>query len=335
MELVCPAGNFTSLKAAVDNGADAVYMGFNDHTNARSFSGLNFSDKQVDKAIDYARSRGKRVFVAINTYPHPARLATWEAAVDRAAAHRADALILADLGLMAYAAERHPLLPLHLSVQASATNLEALRFYTQNFGVRRAVLPRVLSMKQVAQLAAAAPCDLEVFGFGSLCIMAEGRCHLSSYVTGESPNIAGVCSPAKAVEWRETPQGLQTRLNGVLVDHYAAGENASYPTLCKGRFVVDGRRSHALEEPTSLNTLALIPELAACGVKAIKIEGRQRSPAYVAQVVATWRSALDEYFIHHSDGVTLDRKRREWDSSLRKHAEGVQTTLGAYDRVWQ
>src|SRR5690606_23771770 len=119
MELVCPAGNFTSLKAAVDNGADAVYMGFNDHTNARSFSGLNFSDKQVDKAIDYARSRGKRVFVAINTSPHPARLATWEAAVDRAAAHRADALILADLGLMAYAAERHPLLPLHLSAQAS------------------------------------------------------------------------------------------------------------------------------------------------------------------------------------------------------------------------
>ncbi|MFU1923943.1 U32 family peptidase, partial [Klebsiella pneumoniae] len=82
--------------------------------------------------------------------------------------------------------------------------------------------------------------------FGSLCIMAEGRCHLSSYVTGESPNLCGVCSPARAVRWSEEPEGLTSRLNEVLIDRYAAGEAAGYPTLCKGRFLVNGQRFHAL-----------------------------------------------------------------------------------------
>lgn len=336
MELVCPAGNLASLKAAVDNGADAVYIGFNDKTNARSFSGLNFSDKQVERALEYVKANDKKLFVAINTYPDPEKITIWREAVDKAAQIQADALILADVGLMSYASAKHSQLNLHLSVQASATNIESLRFYQTNFNIRRAVLPRVLSMKQVRQLAENAPCDLEVFGFGSLCIMAEGRCHLSSYVTGESPNIAGVCSPAGAVEWCETPSGgLQTRLNGILVDQYAPGEHAAYPTLCKGRFQVEGNRVHALEEPTSLNTLELIPELDRCGIKAIKIEGRQRSPAYVAQVVQTWRNALDDYYIHRTKGLALAEKQKKWDDMLRKHSEGKQTTLGAYTRTWQ
>jgi O2-independent ubiquinone biosynthesis protein UbiU len=134
-----------------------------------------------------------------------------------------------------------------------------------------------------------------VFGFGSLCVMVEGRCALSSYVTGESPNTHGVCSPAKAVRWQETPQGLESRLNGVLIDRYGQGESAGYPTLCKGRFDVgDDESYYAIEEPTSLNTLTLLPQLQQIGVKAIKIEGRQRSPAYVAQVTKVWREAIDE-----------------------------------------
>ena len=88
---------------------------------------------------------------------------------------------------------------------------------------------------------------------------------------------------------------MTSRLNEVLIDRYAAGEAAGYPTLCKGRFLVNGQRFHALEEPTSLNTLDLVPQLAEIGVAAVKIEGRQRSPAYVEQVTRVWRQALDSY----------------------------------------
>lgn len=108
--------------------------------------------------------------------------------------------------------------------------------------------------------------------------MAEGRCYLSSYLTGESPNTVGACSPARFVRWQQTPQGLESRLNDVLIDRYQDGENAGYPTLCKGRYLVDGERYHALEEPTSLNTLELLPELLAANIASVKIEGRQRSP---------------------------------------------------------
>ena len=331
MELVCPAGSLPALKAAVDNGADAVYIGFRDATNARHFTGLNFNDRKALQALEFARNRSVRLFVAINTYPQPHNWHEWQKAVDRAAELGADALIVADLGVLDYAHKHHPQLNLHLSVQGSATNAAALSFYQKQFDIRRAVLPRVLSLAQVRQLAATSPVDLEVFGFGSLCIMAEGRCHLSSYVTAESPNTCGVCSPASAVRWRETSLGRESRLNGVLIDRFRAGENAGYPTLCKGRFSVDDNIYHALEEPTSLNTLELIPQLAELGVKAIKIEGRQRSPAYVARVTQVWREAID----HYRETGTDFRPKRAWLEALAKVSEGSQTTLGAYSRPWQ
>ena len=147
----------------------------------------------------------------------------------------------------------------------------------ERFGISRAVLPRVLSLQQVERLCAFSPVPLEVFAFGSLCIMVEGRCQLSSYVTGASPNRHGVCSPARFVRWEEHADGsASVRLNGVLIDRYAPGEPAGYPTVCKGRFEVGGEIFHALEEPTSLNTLDLLPRLAKAGVAALKIEGRQR-----------------------------------------------------------
>ena len=331
MELVCPAGNYPSLKAAVDNGADAVYIGFRDETNARHFSGLNFNDRKMEKSIDYARKRNVKIFIAINTYPQPSGWDKWQQAVDQAAALHADAIIVADMGVMEYASQRYPELPIHLSVQGSATNHESLNFYKRHFNIQRAVIPRVLSVNQIKNLAGKSPVDLEVFGFGSLCIMAEGRCHLSSYITGESPNMCGVCSPAKAVTWQQEEGALTTRLNNVLIDRYGENENASYPTLCKGRFQVNDKTCHALEEPTSLNTIGIVPELHDIGVKAIKIEGRQRSPAYVAQVVHVWREALDSF------AAAPERylPREAWQLALAKVSEGAQTTLGAYSRPWQ
>ena len=331
LELVCPAGSLPALKAAVDNGADTVYLGFRDATNARNFAGLNFDEKAIAEGVRYAHQYGRKVLLALNTYPQPHNWAVWRSAIDRAAQAGIDAMIVADPGLMAYAAQHHPQLRLHLSVQGSATNYEAINFYHEHFGIARAVLPRVLSMAQVEQLISKTEVEIEVFGFGSLCVMVEGRCALSSYVTGEAPNTHGVCSPAKAVRWHEGPEGLESRLNGVLIDRYEAGENASYPTLCKGRFMVDGKRFHALEEPTSLDTLDLIPELIAMGVEAVKIEGRQRSPAYVEQVTGVWRAALDAHRSAPERFVVKD----QWRSVLAGLSEGSQTTLGAYHRSWQ
>lgn len=231
---------------------------------------------------------------------------------------------------MDYASNRYPDQEIHLSVQASATNSEAIRFYQQRFNIKRVVLPRVLSLHQVKQLARTSDVELEVFAYGSLCIMAEGRCHLSSYLTGESPNMNGVCSPAKHVRWQQTEQGLESRLNGVLIDRYQENESAGYPTLCKGRFNVDEQTYHALEEPTSLNSMALLPELMALGVASIKIEGRQRSSAYVASVAKTWREAIDKCTSSSSFSI-----EPQWQQKMSDLSEGNQTTLGAYHKQWQ
>ncbi|WMC09648.1 U32 family peptidase [Oceanimonas pelagia] len=331
MELLCPAGSLPALKSAVDQGADAVYIGFKDQTNARHFAGLNFTPQGLHEGVDYLRRHGRRLHVAINTFAHQGRETVWRGAVDQAMSLGADALIIADTAMLDYAARHYPDAELHLSVQASATNAAAIRFFQQNFGVRRVVLPRVLSIQQVRQLAKDTDAELEVFAFGSLCIMAEGRCYLSSYLTGESPNTVGACSPARFVRWEERQGLLESRLNHVLIDRFADGEQAGYPTLCKGRFEVDGRRYHTLEEPTSLNTLSLLPELVRLGVKSVKIEGRQRSPAYVSQVTRVWRQALDACLGHAGDYHV----EPGWQRQLDALSEGSQTTLGAYHRKWQ
>ena len=331
-ELVCPAGSLPALKAAVDNGASCVYLGLRDATNARNFAGLNFDEAAIANGIRYAHERGCKVFMALNTYPQAANPAPWRAAMDKAVDLGVDAVILADPGLMQYGAQHHPKLRLHLSVQGSATSADAINFYREQFGIVRAVLPRVLSMEQVQRVIDSTPVEIEVFGFGSLCVMVEGRCALSSYVTGESPNTHGVCSPAKSVRWQETPKGLESRLGGVLIDRYAPGENAGYPTLCKGRFDVgEDENYYAIEEPTSLNTLELLPKLMKMGVRAVKIEGRQRSPAYVAQVTKVWRDAIDNCL---ADPLRYAPKTA-WMASLDQVAEGQQHTLGAYHRPWK
>ena len=116
-ELVCPAGSLPSLRSAVDNGADCVYLGLRDATNARNFAGLNFDEAAIAEGIRYAHDRGRKVFMALNTYPQAADSGPWQRAVDAAHGLGADAVILADPGLMQYAAERYPQLRLHLSVQ--------------------------------------------------------------------------------------------------------------------------------------------------------------------------------------------------------------------------
>jgi putative protease len=154
--------------------------------------------------------------------------------------------------------------------------------------------------------------------------MAEGRCALSSYVTGQSPNTVGACSPASHVTYREEGDETVARLSGSTIDRFGADEPAGYPTLCKGRFVVGGEAGYLFEEPTSLSTAAILPALREAGVAALKIEGRQRGRAYVRDVVAAFRRLLD------AGGTGPGDVER-----LRRMAEGQRDTAGAFRRGWR
>jgi len=325
LELICPAGTPAALRGAVDAGGDAVYVGFRDQTNARNFPGLNFSRDELADGIAYAHDRGARVFVAINTFPRAGDPGPWRNAVDDAARLGADAVIIADIGLADYAARHHPDLRRHLSVQASASTAEAIGFYQRAFGIKRVVLPRVLSVAEIAALNREVAVETEVFVFGGLCVMAEGRCCLSSYVTGRSPNIDGVCSPASHVRYVETDGRLVSRLGDFTINAFAADEEAGYPTLCKGRFTANGKSGYLFEEPASLNAVHMLPALMEAGVTALKIEGRQRGRAYVAQVVAALRRAVDAA----AAGDPLPA------AALDTLTEGGRDTAGAYDKRWR
>lgn len=325
MELVCPAGTPSALRTAVDAGADAVYCGFRDETNARNFPGLNFSPEELAQGVAYAHGRGTKVLVAINTFARAGGTDLWHRAVAQSVEARADALILADLGLLGWARRNYPGQRLHLSVQAAAATPAAIRFYVERFGVKRVVLPRVLTVDEIATIVDEIACESEIFAFGGLCVMTEGRCLLSSYATGLSPNMNGVCSPATHVDYRQEGTTLAARLGDFTIDRYPAGQPAAYPTLCKGRFTIGDEARHIFEEPTSLNVLALLPALKKAGVAALKIEGRQRGKAYLAAVVKQFRAALD----------ALDAGEAAPAGSLSAFTEGGRETTGAYRKTWR
>ena len=327
MELVCPAGTPATLRAAVLAGADAVYCGFRNETNARNFPGLNFSSQEMAEGIRFAHGNGGKVLVAINTFARAENTDLWRKAADTAAACGADAVIAADIAVLDHMASNHPHTRLHLSVQAAAATPEAIGFYAKTFGVRRVVLPRVLSVQEVAALNRAIDVETEAFVFGGLCVMVEGRCHLSSYATGRSPNLNGVCSPPEAVSYVEDAEGTTARLAGFTIDRFGAGEPAGYPTLCKGRFTAGDKTGYLFEDPVSLNAGSMIVALKDAGVTALKIEGRQRGKGYVTEVVRAFRRAVDAA----EDGGDPV----EIDGILASLSEGGRQTTGAYRKTWR
>ena len=325
IELVCPAGTPAALRAAVEAGADAVYCGFADETNARNFPGLNFSRAEMADSIAHAHRRGAKVMIAVNTFPRAGSPALWHQAIDDVAQLGADAAIVADMGLLDYAAGTHPALRLHLSVQAAAANPDAINFYVERFGVKRVVLPRVLTVAEIAAINREISCETEVFVFGGLCVMAEGRCSLSSYATSRSPNMNGVCSPPSHVSYAEKNGELVSRLGEFTINRAPRGTPMPYPTLCKGRFRAGGVTGHIFEDPVSLDASELIPQLAAAGVTAFKIEGRQRSRSYTDAVVRAFSAALDA----QARGAAIPV------GMLAALSEGGSTTRGAYQKTWR
>lgn len=325
LELVCPAGTPAALRAAVDAGADTVYCGFRDCTNARNYPGLNFDPDEMAEGVAYAHERGRKVLVAINTFPRAGDATPWHQAIDNAVAVGADAMIMADIGLLDYAARKYPDMRRHLSVQAAASNALSIAFYKDRFDIKRVVLPRVLSMDEVAALVAEIGLETEVFCFGSVGPMSEGRCFLSSYFTGQSPSSDGACAPANAVSYKEQGDCVLSCLGGVTLNRFTKGEPAAYPTPCKARYVTHGQASYLFEEPIGLNAIDILPQLKAAGVTALKIEGRQRSRAYVSEVVGTYRTALD----------ALARGQEAPRGHLDALAEGGRQTSGAYKKGWR
>lgn len=337
LELVCPAGTPSALRAAVNAGADTVYCGLRDETNARNFPGLNFSDAELAEAVAYAHQRGAKVMVAINTFAQAGKTAIWARAVDTAAAAGADAIIAADMAVLGRAASQHPDLRLHLSVQAAAGTPEAIRFYAERFGVQRVVLPRILSIPEIKALIGEIDIEVEVFAFGGLCVMTEGRCDLSSYVTGRSPNLDGVCSPPEAVSYSRQDGSRSVALGGLTIDRKADGQPLGYPTLCKGRFMAGGKTGHLFEDPVSLNTIDVLPQLRDAGVTALKIEGRQRGKAYVEAVTRQFRQAIDG--LGKPVGPGGPERALEGPATgatlLDTLAEGQRGTVGAYRKTWR
>ncbi len=323
-ELVCPAGTPAAMRTAVEAGADAVYCGFQNATNARNFPGLNFTPAELERAVANAHEGGTKVLLAVNTFPPAGKVDLWRDAVEAGAKLGVDAFIVADIGVAHYIATNHPGIRLHLSVQAAASNPEAIKYYCREFGVKRVVLPRILTVPEIKSLAGEIPCEIETFIFGNHGLMVEGRCSLTNYVTGLSTNLDGVCSPAAEVEYTRDEDGnLSTRLGGYTIDCFSCNETAGYPTICKGRYLTPARGEgyYAFEEPISLNLSNLLPELMEVGVNALKIEGRQRSRAYVKKVVSAYRQAVDDIMNGNepplSDLVALTEGQKETEGAFK------------------
>ncbi len=328
-ELVCPAGTPAALRVAIDAGADAVYCGFQNATNARNFPGLNFTLDEMKEAVEFAHSKGAKILLAANTFPPAGKFDLWQEAIDTAVNLNIDAIIVADIGVAAYATMNYPKQRLHLSVQAGASSPEAIKYYCQEFNIKRVVLPRILTVREIASIHKAIPCEIEAFIFGNIGMMAEGRCSLTNYITGISTNMDGVCSPASHVRYEEDENGnMFSKLGNCTIDCFSCNEKAGYPTICKGRYKsrLHSTPYYAFEEPVSLNLSSLLPELMAAGVTSLKIEGRQRSKAYVGAVVSAYRNAVDDIMA----GKTPDLQ------DLIDLTEGHKETQGAYKtKAWR
>lgn len=322
LRIYAPAGNLDCIKSAFTAGADAVYAGFRSASNLRNFAGINLTQEDMSAGISHAHDLGREVYITINSYPQKNELVTCFAAVDLAFSLRADGIIVSDLAVLDYASKKYPDMGLHLSVQAGASNIETIRFYKDNFNITTVVLPRVVTLSEIKDIAEGTDVEIEVFAFGSLCINYEGKCFLSPYITGESTNTIGTCSTPKYLKFYKDDDKLSFEMNGVAMNEFAGDELKLFPKLsgdkyskedsetqwadnflinrrqiCKGRFLntATGKKTYALQAPVYLNTIDLIDKFISSGVGAIKIEGRQRNADYVTKSVSAFRAVIDAY----------------------------------------
>lgn len=269
VELLAPAGSQESLRAAVENGADAIYLG-GEMFSARS-SANNFSLDQLKEALDYAHLRGVKIYVAVNTLVANAELKQLAAYLQSLVKIGVDAVIVQDLGVMQLIRKFFPELPIHISTQMTVHNLETVK-YLEKLGVKRIVLSRELSLSEMSFIKANTSVELEVFVHGALCVSYSGQCLMSSMIGGRSGNRGRCAQPCRL------PYQLVDNKDQVLSDEKEIG---SY-----------------LLSPRDLKLINYLPELWQAGINSLKIEGRMKKPEYVATVVKIYRQALDRVMIN-------------------------------------
>lgn len=272
VELLAPAGDLEKLKMAIIYGADAVYLG-GEAFGLRTAS-KNFTMDEIKEGVNFAHERGKKVYVAMNIIPHNEDLVGLEEYVEKLYKNNVDGVIVSDPGIFSVIRRTVPELPIHLSTQASVTNYETIMFW-YNLGIRRVVLARELSLKEIEEIIKKVPKDVEIetFVHGAMCISYSGRCLLSNYMTGRDANM-GDC--AQACRWKYH-----------LVEEKRPGEYFPVFEDERGTFILNSK---------DLCMLGHIDKLINAGIKSFKIEGRVKSAYYVATVVRSYRMAIDKYY---------------------------------------
>lgn len=297
-ELLAPAGDLEKLKMAIIYGADAVYLG-GEQFGLRKAS-KNFTLDQIKEGVEFAHNRGKKIYVTMNIVPHDDDLKGLEDYVRNLYDIKVDGVIVSDSGIYSIINRTVPELPIHLSTQASITNYETIMFW-YNLGIRRIVLARELSLKEIESIIDRAPKDLEIetFVHGAMCISYSGRCLLSNYMAGRDANRGECAHPCR---WKYN-----------LVEEKRPGEYFPIYEDEKGTFIFNSK---------DLCMIEYIPELIDSGIKSFKIEGRVKSSYYVATVIRSYRMAIDEYF-NDPESYTF---RKQWIDEIKKASHRDFTT---------
>ncbi len=314
-ELLAPCGSLTMLRTALDFGADAVYAGqprYSLRVRNNDFGKLD----NLAQGIAQVHEAGKRFYLVSNLIPHNAKLRTFVADMAPVIALGPDALIMSDPGLMLMVRENWPDMPIHLSVQANTVNHASIRFWAST-GVSRVILSRELSLEEVADIRQACPdTELEVFVHGALCIAYSGRCLLSGYFNHRDPN-QGTCT--NACRWQyslqsDAPPNPETR-EYVLEESERPGQYMPIEEDEHGTYILNSKDLRALEH---------VARLVEIGVDSLKIEGRTKSPYYVARTCQAYRHAIDDA-----------AAGRPFDAGLLRQLEGLANrgyTGGFYER---
>jgi len=268
-ELLAPAGNMDSLRAALHFGADAVYGGMK-RFGLRAFAG-NFDPEALEEAVKLVHSAGKKFYVTMNSYPFDDELDDFAASAQLAYELGADAAIVADPGAILTLRRKVPQLKIHVSTQANTVNAPAAEMY-RDLGCERVILAREMSLERIRALRKALgdSIQLETFVHGASCMAYSGRCMLSAYLTGRSGNRGECAQPCR---WQYA-----------VVEEKRPGEYLPVAEDERGTYLFSAR---------DLCLMPLLPDLCDAGVSSLKIEGRMKTEYYVAVVTGAYRRALD------------------------------------------
>ncbi len=276
-EILSPAGNFEKMKAAILYGADAVYLA--GHAFGMRAAADNFSVDELRSAVEYAHSKNVRVYLTLNTMPREHEYPMLSEYLDSISGIGIDAMIIADVGVLALVKQMLPNMEIHISTQANASSSAACLAW-RALGAKRVVLARELSLKEIKAIRAAVPDDLELecFVHGSMCVSYSGRCLLSGHMVGRDAN-RGMC--AQPCRWNYTIKGYEI-------------EEEKRPDCKMPIEEINGETFIMASRDTC--TIEHIPELVEAGIDSFKIEGRMKSAYYTAVVTNTYKMAIDAYF---------------------------------------